>query len=58
LIVDGFEEPEEPDLIPMRLIVEAVADGRDPANHLAVTLGKKVFGFGVFEEGVFAAGEQ
>jgi hypothetical protein len=58
VIVDRFEEPEEADPVAMRLIVKAVADGRDTADDPAVALGEKVFGLGMFEEGVLTAGEQ
>jgi hypothetical protein len=58
LIVDGLEETEEAHPIAVCLIVELVADRRDAADHLPVAFGEEVFGFGVLEERIFAAGKQ
>ena len=58
VIVDGFKEPEEADPVAVCFIVEAVADGRDAAEDLAVALSEEVFGLRMFEEGVLTAGEQ
>ena len=55
LVVDHLEEPEEPHPVTVGLIVQPVADGRDPADHIAAALGEEVFGLGVLEEGILGA---
>ena len=58
LVVDGLEEAEEADPVAVGLVVQAVADGGDAADDLAVALGQEVLGLGVLEEGVLLAGEE
>ena len=50
LILNGFEEPEETDPVAVDLVVQPVADGRDPAHDPALPLGEEILGLGVFEE--------
>ena len=54
----GLEEAEEADLVVVDLVVEPVADRRDPADDRAVPLGEEVLGLGVLEEGILRAIEQ
>src|SRR3954453_4681373 len=58
LVVDAFEEAKEAHPVPVGLVVQPVTDSRDAADQSPVPLGEEVFGVGVFEEGVFATGEE
>ena len=58
LVVDRLEEAEEPDVVAVGLVVETVADGGDPAHHLAVPLGQEVLRLGMLEERILVAGEK
>jgi hypothetical protein len=58
LVSHGLEEPEKPNPVVVGLIVQAVADGRDPPDHLAISFGQEVLGIGMLKERVLVAGKQ
>ena len=58
LVGDALEEAEEAHPVAVGVVVEPVADRRDPPDHGPVALGQEVLGLGVLEEGIPGAGEE
>jgi hypothetical protein len=52
LVIDGLEETEKAYPIAVSLVVEPVADSRNPTHNLIVPLGDEVLGLGVLEKRV------
>src|SRR5215210_4763556 len=58
LIIDALEEPKESDSIPMRLVVQPVADGCNTTHDFIAPFGHEVLGFGVLEKWILGTREE